>query len=121
LFASALEALIAMPIADGCGPGGGRSFSSRRCSAPARPLATSFATGLPPLAAALFAFGAGFGSINVAAAQAPLERVRERRIFRRCMRLSARRSCWSRSGRARLAATIGPQAHFAVVSSSSRA
>jgi MFS family permease len=121
LFASALGALVAMPIAGRlCDRAGSRIvLIAALLGTGAALLATSFATGLPPLAAALFAFGAGFGSINVAAnAQGlALERVRERRV------LSSLHAAFSAGGLAgaglgalAAAATIGPQAHFAVVS-----
>ncbi len=121
LFASALGALIAMPIAGRlCDRAGSRIvLVVALLGTGAALLATSFATGLPPLAAALFAFGAGFGSINVAAnAQGlALERVRERRI------LSSLHAAFSAGGLSgaglgalAAAATIGPQLHFAIVS-----
>jgi MFS family permease len=121
LFASALGALIAMPISGRlCDRAGSRIvLVVALLGTGAALLATSFATGLPPLAGALFAFGAGFGSINVAAnAQGlALERVRERRI------LSSLHAAFSAGGLSgaglgalAAAATIGPQLHFAIVS-----
>jgi Na+/melibiose symporter-like transporter len=120
LFASALGALIAMPIAGRlCDRSGSRIvllFSLlATCTAL---LLTSFATDLVFLAAALFAFGAGFGSTNVAAnAQGlALERMRGRRI------LSSLHAAFSAGGLAgaglgglAAAVKIGPQTHFAIV------
>jgi MFS family permease len=120
LFSSALGALIAMPAAGRlCDRIGSRAVLVTAllgtCTAL---LLTSFATGLPTLAAALFAFGAGFGSINVAAnAQGlALERMRRRRI------LSSLHAAFSAGGLAgagigglAAAAAIKPQLHFAIV------
>jgi MFS family permease len=120
LFASALGALVAMPIAGRlCDRIGSRAVLVvallGTCTAL---LLTSFATGLPTLAAALFAFGAGFGSTNVSvnAQGLALERTRTRRI------LSSFHAAFSAGGLAGAglgglvaAAAIGPQVHFAVV------
>lgn len=120
LFAASFGALAAMPLA-------GRlceRIGSRRVTLPGLLLgagslvATSLATGLPALAAALFGFGAAFGAINVAAnAQGlALERLSGRSI------LSAFHAAFSAggligAGLAALAAGAGiaPRIHFAVL------
>ena len=68
LFASALGALVAMPVAGRlCDRIGSRTVTVvALLGTAAALLATSLATDLPLLAAALFAFGAGFGATNVA-------------------------------------------------------
>lgn len=121
LFASALGALIAMPIAGRlCDRIGSRPvLVAALLGTCAALLSASLATGLISLAAALFAFGAGFGSTNVAAnAQGlALERTHERRI------LSSMHAAFSAGGLTgaglgalAAASAIRPQAHFAVVS-----
>jgi MFS family permease len=120
LFFSALGALIAMPVAGRlCDHVGSRRVLVTALLVTCASLVlTSVATGLPSLAAALFGFGAGFGSTNVAAnAQGiALERIRPRRI------LSSLHAAFSAGGLAgaglgglAAAASIKPQAHFAVV------
>ncbi len=121
LFASALGALLAMPAAGRlCDRiGSRRVLVAALLATCAALLSASFATGLPFLAAALFVFGAGFGSTNVAAnAQGlALERTRKRRI------LSSMHAAFSAGGLTgagigalSAAAAVQPQAHFAVVS-----
>ncbi len=121
LFASALGALVAMPVAGRlCDRIGSRVVVVVALLGTAAALvATSFATDLPLLAAALFAFGAGFGATNVAvnAQGLALERTRERRI------LSSMHAAFSAGGLSgagvgalAAAAAIGPQLHFTVVS-----
>ena len=120
LFASALGALIAMPVAGRlCDLIGSRLVLVvallGTCIAL---LLTSFATGLLSLASTLFLFGAGFGSTNVAAnAQGlALERLRRRRV------LSSLHAAFSAGGLAgaglgglAAAAAIGPRGYFGVV------
>jgi hypothetical protein len=120
LFAASLGALVATPLA-------GRlceRIGSRRVTLPGLLLgsgslvATSFATGLPGLAAALFGFGAALGTINVSAnAQGlALERLWGRRM------LSSFHAAFSAgglvgAGLAALAAGVrlGPRVHFALL------
>jgi MFS family permease len=120
LFAASLGALVAMPLA-------GRlceRIGSRRVTLPGLLLgsgslvAASLATGLPGLAAALFGFGAAFGSINVSAnAQGlALERLSGRPL------LSSFHAAFSAgglvgAGLAALAAgmKLEPRIHFAVL------
>jgi hypothetical protein len=120
LFASALGALIAMPVAGRlCDRVGSRIVLTVSLLGTCAALfATSLATGLVLLAAALFAFGAGFGSINVAAnAQGlALERMRGRRL------LSSLHAAFSAGGLVgagvgalAAAASVRPLAHFGLV------
>ena len=120
LFASALGALVAMPVAGRlCDRIGSRPvLVVALLSTCVALLSTSFTTGVASLAAALFAFGAGFGSTNVAAnAQGlALEHAQGRRI------LSSMHAAFSAGGLAgaglgalAAAAAIRPQAHFAIV------
>jgi len=120
LFASALGALVAMPVAGRlCDRIGSRPvLVVALLSTCVALLSTSFTTGVASLAAALFAFGAGFGSTNVAAnAQGlALEHTQGRRI------LSSMHAAFSAGGLAgaglgalAAAAAIRPQAHFAIV------
>jgi MFS family permease len=69
LFAMSLGALITMPLAGWVGERiGSRTVTvAALLGAAASLFLASLATSLPGLAAALFGFGAGFGSINVAA------------------------------------------------------
>ncbi|MDX6580463.1 MAG: hypothetical protein QOJ47_2012, partial [Gaiellales bacterium] len=120
LFASALGAMTAMPVAGRlCDRKGSRRVLVVALPATAAALLLmSLATGLTQLALALFAFGAGFGAINVAAnAQGlALERRRGRRI------LSSLHAAFSAGGLAgaglgglAAAVSVGPQTHFALV------
>jgi MFS family permease len=85
LFAASVGALIAMPVSGRlCERVGSRQVTIVALVLGSGSLfATTFAAGLASLAAALFAFGAGFGAINVAAnAQGlALERIAGRSIL----------------------------------------
>ena len=120
LFAASLGALVAMPVAGRlCERVGSRSITLAGLLLGGGSLfAASFSTGLAGLSAALFAFGVGFGAINVAAnAQGvALERVAGRSI------LSSFHAMFSAGGLVGAgtaavvaAADIGVQLHYAAL------
>ena len=120
LFSASLGALVAMPAAGRlCERIGSRSVTFVALLLGAASLfATSFATGLAGLAAALFGFGAGFGGINVSvnAQGIALERLSGRSI------LSSFHAAFSAGGLAgaglgALAAreALAPKSHFAIL------
>lgn len=120
LFASSFGALVAMPVAGWLSARiGSRRVSVAGLLTAAFAIAgTSQASGLVSLASALFMFGAGFGSVNVAAnAQGiALERIYGRSI------LSSFHAAFSLggllgagSGALMAAISVAPRAHFASV------